>query len=249
MQSTELDDLMSMLPSPQQARQCAAYVTDHLSDFKATMAAIPISPGPGSISTAEAFWLYRLTRELAPRIIVDSGTATGWSAFILAHAAPAATILCFDPYAEPQALPPSAVFHRGDWTRHAPRTPPPDLALFDDHVNHRLRLRQAQARGVRNVVLHDVYPTLSKSLVSIRFQDLLGLVSRMHTFEPLWAADDIFRDTSSNPQLFRWLTWLSVEPGSRLGLKGVALRARQRMAARNPGAAPESRLNWRARSE
>jgi len=199
------------------------------------------------MSTAEAFWLFRLVAELRPSTIIDSGSATGWSAWIMAAGAPDARILCFDPYRAPDCLPKRAEFSTSDWTKVAREVGPEAFALFDDHVNQRRRVLQAQRAGLVDVVFHDVYRQLTKSTVSLAYVDLVGRADLVHTFEPLWFVDPMFRDTSANPQMYRYLTWLQLapHPGGRIRPRLRAVR--QRHAYRNPLADPRSRLNWRAR--
>ena len=82
-----LRELVTLMPSPNVANRWRTYIERHLKSFAQAIRGLPIAPGPGSMSTAEAFWLYRLVTELQPPVIVDSGSATGWSAFIMAAAA------------------------------------------------------------------------------------------------------------------------------------------------------------------
>ena len=72
------------------------------------------------MSTAEAFWLFRVLSELQPSCVVDSGSATGWSAFVAASAVPEAEIYLFDPYRRPTLMPPNARYTATDWTALSP---------------------------------------------------------------------------------------------------------------------------------
>lgn len=242
-----LRDLVVLMPSPDTAERCQRYVREHLPSFKEILRDLPVPPGPGSMSTAEAFWLFRLVAELRPSTIIDSGSATGWSAWIMAAGAPSARILCFDPYRTPDHLPQSAEFFSSDWTTLSRAADPESFALFDDHVNQRRRVLQAQRAGLINVVFHDVYRQLTKSTVSLAFVDLIGRADFIHTFEPLWFVDPIFRDTSANPQMYRYLTWLQLSPHPGMRMRARWIAATQRRAYRNPLANQKSRLNWRAR--
>jgi hypothetical protein len=242
-----LERLAAAMPSPELAERVTTYVLRHLPAYVDALSGVPIPPGAGSISTAEAFWLYRLAAELSPSTIVDSGAATGWSAFILAAGAPEAQILCFDPYRQPDALPSGARYFAADWWSARRQVPPDSLAVFDDHVNQRLRASQAQRLGLANVVMHDVYRVPSKSNVSLVFADLLGIAQRVHTFEPLWHLDPVFCDTRANPQMYRWLTWVKLESSYSRGPRAAVKRFAQRHRPRNPQADDRARLNWRAR--
>jgi len=247
MSTANLVNLVGYTPSPEVAARWRDYVAYHLPGFQEALSGIPLAPGPGSMSTAEAFWLFRLLSELRPSAVVDSGSATGWSAFVAASAVPEAEIYLFDPYRQPTLMPPSAHYVDKDWTTHRRRFPRDTVALFDDHVNQRRRVLQARRAGLTNVLFHDVYRDLTKSTVSLTFADLVGLVERSHTFEPLWYADPMFTDTSTNPQMYRWLTWLLLTPQGGFGPRHLARVAAQRHRLRNPAATEQARQNWRAR--
>ena len=238
-----LPELVEMMPCPGTHAAWQSYVSQHLPAFKDILAQIPITPGRGSVAVAEAFWLWRLVSDLRPSAIVESGSANGWSSFLLAAGAPTVPVLCFDPYRKPDALPTNAQHISADWTSRAV-WPPRTLVFFDDHCNQRIRLAQARKAGVAHAVFHDVYPVLERSLVSLRFSDLIGLADSIYTFDPLWDTDPIFTDTTCNAQMYRWMSWARVAQPSRMSVRRglVELRARRRL--RNPFAAPAARRNW-----
>jgi predicted O-methyltransferase YrrM len=242
-----LGQLATSMPSPEVARRWRSYVERHLEGFAEAMRRIPIPPGPGSMSTSEAFWLFRLVTELQPSAIVDSGSATGWSAFVMAAAAPDARLHCCDPYRRPAALPDAAEYHDRDWTKSRIDLPLGTFVLFDDHVNQRRRTLQARGAGITDVVFHDVYRVPTKSTVSLAFVDLIGLAKLCHTFDPLWFVDPIFMNTSTNKQMYRWLTWLQLTPYPGLRVLPRVRAAAQRRLLRNPAADQRSKLNWGAR--
>ena len=115
------------------------------------------------MSTAEAFWLFRLLSELRPSTVIDSGSATGWSAFVAASAVPEAELYLFDPYRPPTLMPPNAHYFSEDWSSHRYHFPRDTVALFDDHVNQRRRVLQARRAKLANVLFHDVYRDLTKT--------------------------------------------------------------------------------------
>lgn len=242
-----LPDLVAMMPSPEVARRWKEYVKKHVETFAGVLARLPMDPGPGSMSTGEAFWLYQLVHELRPRVLIDSGSATGWSAHVMAAAAPEATVCCCDPYREPDGLPESAEYYGQDWTKIKRKWPDGTFALFDDHVNQRRRALQARRAGISNVVFHDVYRVPTKSTISLVFGDLVGLADRVHTFDPLWFEHPMFTDMSQNPQMYRWLTWVRLTPHPGFAPAPRLRAVVQRRRLRNPGAEAHSRLNWRAR--
>ena len=237
-----LQELVSLMPCPETQLQWMSYVQQNVNPFVDFLSSIPIPQGKGSISTAEAFWLYHLVRELKPSVIVESGSANGWSSFVLAGGAPEAEIVCFDPYNRPVDLPENARYEDRDWTSIG-KWPRDTFCFFDDHCNQRERLKQVQGAVLSNCVFHDVYRVAGRSLLSLQFLDVLGLASFVHTFDPIWDAHSAFCDTSLNPQMYRWLTWVRIEPTSRLGLADVR-RAIARHRIRNPMASPEAARNW-----
>jgi len=247
MSTDSLLELADSTPSPSVATRWRDYVSHNLSAFQDALGGIPIAPGAGSMSTAEAFWLFRIVSELQPSVLVDSGSATGWSAFVMASAAPNAKIFCFDPYRIPSQLPSGACHIAADWTTFRRRVPTDTVVLFDDHINQRRRVLQARRAGLKHVLFHDVYRDPRKSNISLTFADLIGLVDRSHTFEPIWNADPMFVDTSVNPQMYRWLTWLQLAPYRRFAPRSLAISVAQRYMLRNPAANERARLNWRAR--
>lgn len=242
-----LVQLIGQSPSPESAVRWREYVMQNLPEFRRAVTDIPIPSGPGSLSIAEAFWLFRLVAELRPSAVIDSGSATGWSAFVIAAAAPTARIHCFDPFCAPKQLPPLALHYPCDWTAANVKFPSDTLVLFDDHVNQRRRVRQARRAGIKNVLFHDVYRVLTKSTVSLTFVDLIGLVERAHTFEPLWFTDPIFMETTSNTQMYRWLTWLQLTAYRPFSMRSLIVSAAQRHQLRNPLADNGARRNWGAR--
>jgi hypothetical protein len=240
--SQTLEELTSLMPCPQVHQMWQTYVENNLPRYLAFLPTIPIPQGHGSISLSESFWLFQLVTELRPTTIVESGTATGWSTFVMAGAAPDAKIFCFDPYNRPAALPITATHSSRDWSSHK-SWPVDTFAFFDDHCNQRKRLQQAQHAGLQNAVFHDVYRVRNRSLLSLVYLDVVGLAESLHTFDPIWAANAVFVDTTRNPQMYRWLTWVRVAEKEK-GIWPCAKRCICRRMTRNPWASRASSMNW-----
>lgn len=238
----KLQDLARLMPCPRTHQLWTLYVQRHIPQFVEFLATVPIPQGRGSISTAEAFWLYRLVSELKPGTIVESGSANGWSSFVLAGGAPNANIACYDPHNRPDALPENASYEPSDWTSRR-KWPSDTVAFFDDHCNQRKRLRQVQSAGLKHSVFHDVYNVTDRSLLSLQYLDLLGLAQSIHTFDPIWDEHPTFTDTTLNPQMYRWLTWVEMAPRGRFDHRALH-RSIGRRRLRNPWALPESSSNW-----
>lgn len=121
----------------------------------------PTGDNAGGSRFNACLWLYVLTQALAPRLIVESGTHRGQSAWLFRRAAPDATIVTFDITHEALGPRESDIDYRlGDWSDTD--LPPADaataLAFFDDHVDHARRVREAHARGFRWLICDDNLP-------------------------------------------------------------------------------------------
>ncbi|MCB9948009.1 MAG: hypothetical protein H6842_09305 [Rhodospirillaceae bacterium] len=121
----------------------------------------PAADNAGGSRFNACAWLFVLTRLIAPRLIIESGTHRGQSAWLFRQAAPDARILTFD--ITHQALShrqPGIDYRLGDWSDAD--LPPVDadtsLGFFDDHVDQARRVREAWARGLRWLVFDDNLP-------------------------------------------------------------------------------------------
>lgn len=241
--------LVSARPSAARSAALSDYVTRHCPDFLNLLDRIPIPSGVGTISASEAFWLWRLALETRPAHIVESGTATGWSAWLVGLAAPNSRLTCFDTNRVPDSLPPNATFVKKDWASRPMRLPPGSLTFFDDHVNHRIRLRQACRAGAEYAVFHDNYEARAESVLSLRFCSMPPQAEFVHTFEPLWHCGEVFRAPAYNADMYRWLTLVKLSAGRQT----PAMAWRRRTATwrvRNP-LAPQAtrRRNWGTSNE
>jgi len=121
----------------------------------------PVRDNAGGSGFNGSLTLYVLARLLAPRLIVESGTWQGHSAWLLAAACPGAEVHSFDiEHANLLYRDPRVTYHLGDWTGTDLGRPDPAEALvfFDDHVSHAQRLREAATRGYRTLILDDNVP-------------------------------------------------------------------------------------------
>ena len=231
-----LVDIITGPQDPSLSEALGEYVSELLPEFKAVLSEHPLDvPGEGCCSVSEAFWLYALTKSLEPEIAVESGTFEGYSSHFLCAAMPSgSTVYGFDPGCRPKYRLPSVHYCRQDWTTLGKETflGRRCLVFFDDHLNHRRRLHEAYARGIRHALFHDNYLTASQSHIPIRFVNMLGMARRSFTFENM-RNDAIFTDTSRNPQAFRWLTYVELETPALLWRRLWRLY-RMACAARNP---------------
>ncbi len=118
----------------------------------------PISDNAGGSGYSDCFWIYAAARLLAPRLIVESGVYKGQVSWLLRRACPEARIHCFDVDLGQRVYRDGSLdYHEGDWTEVALAGVEPEssLCLFDDHVNHARRVREAHERGFRTLLFDD----------------------------------------------------------------------------------------------
>ena len=105
-------------------------------------------------------WLYLLARVRQPASIVESGTYRGLSAWALHKGAPDARLITFD--IDPASLMlrlPEVEYVNTDWCGYEfDIDPTKTLLFFDDHVDQARRVREAHARGFRELMFDDDAP-------------------------------------------------------------------------------------------
>lgn len=128
-----------------------------VADFFALYPQRPVQDNEGGTKFGDSFWLYALTRLLAPDFIVESGVHRGHSAWLLHQAAPRAEQHGFDVSFRNLAWRDTHVrWHENDWMETPIAAPSPRaLGYFDDHISHARRVVEAQARGFRTLLFDD----------------------------------------------------------------------------------------------
>ena len=132
-----------------------------IAEFIALFAGRPVRDNAGGAGFNSSLCLFLTARLLQPQAIVDSGTFQGHSAWLFRRACPGAVIHSFDIEHDNLIRREADIrYHLGDWSTVAlPDVQPARaLACFDDHVSHARRLREAQARGFRLLILDDNLP-------------------------------------------------------------------------------------------
>lgn len=128
-----------------------------VADFFALYPQRPVQDNEGGTKFGDSFWLYALTRLLAPDFVIESGVHRGHSSWLLHQAAPHARQHAFDVSFRNLAWRDAHVqWHESDWM-DTPITAPSAAALayFDDHISHAQRVVEAQARGFRTLLFDD----------------------------------------------------------------------------------------------
>ena len=174
------------------------------------------------MATDTAFYLYYWVRELAPRLIVESGTWRGFSTWVMREAAPEAKIISLDPiFALGYCLDTTkigAVYWPSDLERMGTdfsccgfefmSKPMQSLILFDDHQNKIHRLQQAIQKGFRHIIFDDNNPGQATHLTFFHYLKdpsirawMEQVVERYEIFPPLWDTQAGMRNETFVPGL------------------------------------------------
>lgn len=124
----------------------------------------PFKKQTGSSRFNNLLWLFLISKRYAPKIIIDSGTFEGASAWALKLGCPDAEILSFDIDLSQLKLKAAGVsYFEADWASTARQWNNNDrvLVYFDDHVDQAKRLLEAQHFGCSLVIFDDDYPLTS----------------------------------------------------------------------------------------
>ena len=163
-----------------------------LEEFKAIYNKRPIRNNRGGMLSTHMFYVWLTAKTLQPKLIVDSGTFKGQSAWLLKEACPDAEIISFDPKPKRREISCEGVkylsidFSEYNWSK----IPKNSLVLFDDHQNAYTRLQQCMWFGFKNLLFEDNYPSnqgdcysLKKIISCSGFRsDLLRQDSRMQIY-------------------------------------------------------------------
>jgi hypothetical protein len=154
-----------------------------------------------------AFYLYYWITELAPKLIVESGTWRGFSTWVMRKAAPGARIVSLDPIFALGYCLDSGKIGPGYWPSDLERSgtdfschgfefetkPEPSLVLFDDHQNKIHRLQQAIQKGFQHLIFDDNLPGKATHLTFFHYlRDpwikawMEQVIERFEIFPPLW---------------------------------------------------------------
>ena len=121
----------------------------------------PVADNRGGSGFNDSLWLYVVARAFAPRLVIESGTHKGHSAWLFRQACPDAEIHSFDiswDYLKHREA--GVSYHRHDWSEadHNFSNTAESLVFFDDHMSHARRIEEAWERGFRLLLLDDNFP-------------------------------------------------------------------------------------------
>jgi len=174
------------------------------------------------MSPDTALYLFYWIKELAPAMIVESGTWRGFSTWVMRQAAPAAKIVSLDPiFALGYCLDQAKIGARY-WPADVERMgtdfsccgfefiskPNPSLVVFDDHQNKIHRLQQAIQKGFQHIIFDDNLPgqathlTFFHYLKDVSFRAWMEqVIERFEIFPPLWDTQAGMRNETFVPGL------------------------------------------------
>jgi hypothetical protein len=113
---------------------------------------------PGGSGFHNLLGLCSISRAMDLRLLIDSGTFTGMSAWALGRGSPEAALHSFDIDLSQLSLrTEQAHYHEMDWTGFdfGNADPEHSLCYFDDHVDQVRRILEAHERGFRYLVFDD----------------------------------------------------------------------------------------------
>ena len=141
-----------------------------LKEFKTIYNNRPIKNNDGGMLSTHMFYVWLTAKAVKPKLIVDSGTYKGQSAWLLKQACPNSKIISFDPSKDSREVSCEGVdyissdFSEYDWSE----LPDENLILFDDHQNAYTRLQQCKWFGFKNIIFEDNYPITQGDCYSLK---------------------------------------------------------------------------------
>ncbi len=142
-----------------------------LEEFKTIYLKRPIKNNQGGMQSIHMFYVWVTAKKLNPKLIVESGTYKGQSAWLLKEACPNAQIISFDPETKFREISCDGVYYEScdfseyDWSGI---TINDSLVIFDDHQNAYNRLHQCKWFGFKNIIFDDNYPISKGDCYSLK---------------------------------------------------------------------------------
>lgn len=118
----------------------------------------PVRDNAGGSKFESGLWIFIIGQLLQPRVIIESGTHKGHSAWLWRQAAPAADISTFDvSHDHLEHRVDDVVYTEQDWMAAPLGIDDTEntLVFFDDHISHARRIMEAVDRGAKWVMLDD----------------------------------------------------------------------------------------------
>lgn len=121
----------------------------------------PFLDNQGGSPFTNALAVFFSIRVLKPKVIVESGVWKGMTTYLMHKANPDAKIHCFDlSFGKLEYRCPMAEYHEHDWGKYefTEEISADDVAFFDCHVDHSLRILEAHKKGFRKLIVDDNPP-------------------------------------------------------------------------------------------
>lgn len=151
----------------------------------------PIKNNIGGMMFNHAFALYFILKKTKPDLVIESGVFKGQSTWLIEKTVPSAKLICLDiDLTKRVYISKKAQYSNLDFKFHDfSKIPENTLVLFDDHVNHIERIKEANYFKIKNIVLEDNYSSNSGDFQTIKqcyekhsFKHKLTLISIFKTF-------------------------------------------------------------------
>jgi len=151
----------------------------------------PIKNNVGGMRFNHAFALYFILKKTNPDLVIESGVFKGQSTWLIEKTLPQAKLICLDvDLAKRVYISEKAYYSNLDFRFHDfSKIPENTLVLFDDHVNHIERIKDANYFKIKNIILEDNYPSNSGDFQTIKqcyekhnFKHSLSILSILKTF-------------------------------------------------------------------
>lgn len=208
----KIQEIIPSVMEPKKHDLISSYVKDNLEEFRSVLEECPVPDQVGGISTCEAFWLYCIVRDLAPAMVVESGTLYEFSLWFIEKALDGrGGLYSFDPGPyEVKYHSPSVRYYKMDWKEVFPVDPERKdlMVFFDDHQHQGQRLGEARDRGAMHVIFHDNYETTGHSHMPVRFCMIPDVWKFCSVLDPIYGETDPIFAVGENAQTYRWLTWI-----------------------------------------
>ena len=130
----------------------------------------PIKNNIGGMRFNHAFALYFILKKTNPKMVIESGVFKGQSTWLIEETLPDTKLICLDiDLSKRIYISKKAKYSNLDFKFHDfSKVPENTMVIFDDHVNHIERLREANFFNIKNIILEDNYPSNTGDFQTIK---------------------------------------------------------------------------------
>lgn len=165
-------------------------INEELKNFCKLYENRPIKKNIGGMMFNHAFAIYFILKKTKPDLVIESGVYKGQSTWLIENTVPNAEIICLDiDLSKRVYISKKAKYSNLDFKFHDfSKIPKNTLVLFDDHINHMERIKEALFFKIKHVILEDNYSSNSGDFQTIKqcyeqksFNHKLNILSIMKT--------------------------------------------------------------------